>query len=90
MMGAGKTTIGYKLAKKLKYQFVDIDTEIEKYENEKIVNIFENKGEGYFRKIEEKTTLFFLERNKVVISIGGGAFLNDKIRKKIVTCFSSS
>ena len=83
MMGAGKTTIGYKLAKKLKYQFVDIDTEIEKYENEKIVNIFENKGEGYFRKIEEKTTLFFLERNKVVISIGGGAFLNDKIRKKI-------
>ena len=83
MMGAGKTTIGYKLAKKLKYQFVDIDTEIEKYENENIVNIFENKGEGYFRKIEEKTTLFFLEKNKVVISIGGGAFLNDKIRKKI-------
>tara|TARA_Y100001970_G_scaffold4191_1_gene4891 strand:+ start:13 stop:534 length:522 start_codon:yes stop_codon:yes gene_type:complete len=83
MMGAGKTTIGYKLAKKLKYQFIDIDTEIEKYENEKIVNIFENKGEVYFRKIEEKTTLFFLERNKVVISIGGGAFLNDKIRKKI-------
>ena len=83
MMGAGKTTIGYKLAKKIKYQFVDIDTEIEKYENENIVNIFENKGEGYFWKIEEKTTLFFLERNKVVISIGGGAFLNDNIRKKI-------
>ena len=40
MMAAGKTTIGFKLAKKLKYQFIDIDTEIEKYENEKIVDIF--------------------------------------------------
>ena len=82
-MAAGKTTIGFKLAKKLNYQFIDIDTEIEKSENEKIIDIFKNKGEDYFRKIEEKKTLFFLEKNKCVISIGGGAFLNDKIRKKI-------
>ena len=83
MMGAGKTTIGFKLAKKLKYRFIDIDSQIEKHENRKIVDIFENKGEDYFRKIEERTTLFYLDKSKSVISICGGAFLNDKIRKKI-------
>ena len=83
MMGAGKTTIGFKLAKKLGYQFIDIDTEIENSENEKIIDIFQNKGEGFFRKIEEKISLSFLEKNKRVISLGGGTFLNDKVRKKI-------
>ena len=83
MMAAGKTTIGFKLAKKLNYQFIDVDTEIEKHENEKIVDIFQNKGEDYFRKIEEKISLIFLEKKGSVISLGGGAFLNDKIRKKI-------
>ena len=82
-MAAGKTTIGYKLAKALKYDFFDIDSEIEKSENEKIVNIFQDKGEEYFRKIEEKISLVFLDKNKSVISIGGGAFLNNKIRDKI-------
>tara|TARA_B100000287_G_C20463396_1_gene714273 strand:- start:425 stop:916 length:492 start_codon:yes stop_codon:yes gene_type:complete len=83
MMAAGKTTIGFKLAKKLKYQFIDIDNEIEKSENEKISNIFLNKGEEFFRKIEEKKTLYFLEKSRCVISLGGGAFLNDKIRRKV-------
>tara|TARA_B100000029_G_C17271735_1_gene850084 strand:+ start:17 stop:538 length:522 start_codon:yes stop_codon:yes gene_type:complete len=83
MMAAGKTTIGFKLAKKLNYNFTDIDTEIEKLENEKIVNIFQNKGEIYFRKIEEEMSLIFLEKNNYVISVGGGAFLNENIRKKI-------
>ena len=83
MMAAGKTTIGFKLAKKLEYEFFDIDSEIEKSENEKIIDIFQNKGEKYFRKIEEEISLAFLDKNKSVISIGGGAFLNDSIRKKI-------
>jgi len=83
MMAAGKTTIGFKLAKKLNYNFFDIDSEIEKSENEKIIDIFQNKGEGYFRKIEEKIALAFLEKNNCVISLGGGAFLNENIRKKI-------
>ena len=83
MMGAGKTTIGFKLAKKLNYNFFDIDTEIEKSENKKIIDIFQIKGENYFRKIEENISLVFLEKNKSVISIGGGAFLNENIRRKI-------
>ena len=82
MMGSGKTTIGFKLAKKLNYEFVDIDLEIEKFENEKIFDIFINKGEKHFRKIEEKISLVLLEKNKCVISLGGGTFLNHKIRKK--------
>ena len=47
------------------------------------VDIFQNKGEDYFRKIEEKITLFFLEKKNSVISVGGGAFINHNIRKKI-------
>ena len=69
MMAAGKTTVGFKLAKKLNY--------------EKIINIFQNKGESYFRKIEEKVALIFLEKKNCVISLGGGGFLNENIRKKI-------
>ena len=83
MMAAGKSTIGYKLAKKLSFEFIDIDSEIEKSEKEKITSIFQTKGEQYFRKLEEKITLTLLEKNKSVISIGGGAFLNSRIRKKI-------
>ena len=83
MMAAGKTTIGSKLAKKLNYNFFDVDFEIEKLENDKIINIFENKGESYFRKVEEKLSLNFIEKNNCVISLGGGAFINENIRKKI-------
>jgi len=83
MMAAGKSTIGFKLAKRLNYNFFDIDGEIEKSEGQKIINIFEDKGEGHFRKIEEKISLIFIEKKNCVISIGGGAFLNEKIRNKI-------
>ena len=83
MMAAGKSTVGFKLAKKLNYIFFDIDAEIEKFENNKIIDIFHSKGEEYFRKIEEKLSLNFLEKNKCVIAVGGGAFMNEKIRKKI-------
>ena len=83
MMGAGKTTIGFKLAKKLNFRFVDIDSEIEKLEREKIIDIFNLKGESYFRRIEEKISLDFLDKNNTVVSLGGGAFINDKIRKKV-------
>ena len=83
MMAAGKTTIGYKLAKALKYDFFDIDSEIEKSENEKIVNIFQDKGEEYFRKIEEKVCIDLLKVEDCIISFGGGSITNSKIRQMI-------
>ena len=82
MMGVGKSTVGKKLAKKLKLKFIDIDQIIEKKEKRTLKEIFENKGEGYFRKIEKKITLEELKRNNSVIALGGGAFMNASIRKE--------
>ncbi len=82
-MGAGKSTIGKSLAKKLSYTFIDIDKKIEKKEGCKINLIFKKKGENYFRRIENNITLDELKKQKSVISLGGGAFLNTSIRKKV-------
>ena len=84
MMGAGKTSIGSLVAKKLKLDFIDIDKEIENEFGTSIKKIFETKGEDYFRKFEEKITLRKLRLNSVVISLGGGAFTNINIRKEIL------
>ena len=84
MMGSGKSSIGFLIAKKLKLEFIDIDKEIEKELGLTIQKIFEIKGEDYFRKIEEKISLKKLSLNSVVISLGGGAFLNSKIRKEVL------
>ena len=81
-MGVGKSTIGKKLAKKLKLKFIDIDQIIEKREKRTIKEIFENKGEGYFRRIEKKISLEELKKSNAVIALGGGAFMNSSIRKE--------
>ena len=83
MMGVGKSTIGRNLAKKLNYNFVDIDKLIEIKEGTSINFIFKNKSENYFRKIECEITLKELKKNKSVISLGGGSFMNKSIRSKI-------
>ena len=80
MMGAGKSTIGKKLAKKLKYDFFDVDDLIEIEEGTSINLIFKNKSESYFRKLENEITLDVLKKKNSVISLGGGAFLNKLIR----------
>ena len=84
MMGSGKSSIGSLVAKKFKLNFVDIDKEIEKNLNTTIRKIFETKGEEYFRKIEEKTTLKKLKLNSTVVSLGGGAFANKNIRNEVL------
>ena len=83
MMGVGKSTVGKILAKKLKLKFVDIDRKIEKKEKAKIKDIFDNKGEGYFRTIEKIVTLQELKKKDLLISLGGGAFVNKLIRKEV-------
>ena len=80
MMGVGKSTIGKNLAKKLRYNFTDIDKLIEIKEGASINLIFKNKSENYFRKIENEITLQEFKKNNTVISLGGGAFLNKSIR----------
>ena len=81
-MGVGKSTVGKKLAKKLKFNFIDIDQIIEKKEKRKIKEIFEDEGEDYFRKIEKKISLEELKKSNSVIALGGGAFINSSIRKE--------
>tara|TARA_Y100001970_G_scaffold286539_1_gene408940 strand:+ start:671 stop:1183 length:513 start_codon:yes stop_codon:yes gene_type:complete len=84
MMGSGKSTIGTLISKRLNLDFIDIDKNIEKNEGMKIFQIFEEKGEKYFREIEKNLTIEVLNKKNCVISLGGGAFLNDEIRKKIL------
>ena len=84
MMGSGKTSIGLLISKKLNLQFYDIDQIIEKELKMNISDIFEKKGEKFFRDIEEKTTLKILKKKWIVVSLGGGAFINKKIREEIL------
>ena len=85
MMGVGKSTIGKKLAQKLKLKFIDIDLIIEKKEKRTIGEIFKDKGENYFRKIEKKTTLNILKKDGLVVSLGGGGFINSSIKKEVLS-----
>ena len=85
MMGSGKSTLGYLIAKKLDVLFIDIDRKIEEIEKMSISKIFKKHGEKYFRIIEEKITSEILKKNsRCVVSLGGGAFLNKIIRKEIL------
>ena len=73
MMGVGKSTIGKRLAKKLKLKFIDIDQLIETREKSTIKEIFENKSENYFREIETLTLKKIIkEKNNFILSTGGG------------------
>ena len=83
MMGVGKSTIGRSLAKALSYSFVDVDNLIEKKEGCSINLIFKNKNEKYFRKLENEISLNELEKKSSVISLGGGAFLDNSIRRAV-------
>ena len=81
MMGVGKTTLGKIIADKYKLNFIDIDSKIEKKNLMSINKIFEKKGEKFFRLEEEKVTLISLDEKDCIIALGGGAFINQKVRE---------
>ena len=83
MMGVGKSTIGQELAHKLNLQFKDVDKIIEEKLSLSIQDIFETKGEKFFREIEENETLNIIKDKDVVVALGGGAFMSEKVRKSV-------
>ncbi|NQU18177.1 MAG: shikimate kinase [Candidatus Saganbacteria bacterium] len=77
-MGSGKSEIGRRLASRLSMSFLDTDTLIEKTENSKISEIFEKKGEEYFRDLETKVIKTLGDYEKFVFATGGGMILRSE------------
>ena len=80
MVGAGKTTVGRRLAARLKRQFLDSDEEIEKAAQMSIPEIFEQRGEPEFRAGETRVIARVLKNQGLVLATGGGAFVNPDTR----------
>ena len=85
MMGSGKSSIGKLVSKKLSLPFIDIDNLIVKTTGMNISELFEKKGENYFRNLEEKITIKSLKKINNIVSLGGGGFINNKIRREVIT-----
>ncbi len=83
MMGAGKTSVGKRLAAKLGLPFIDADAEIEAGAQLTISEIFERFGEAYFREGERKVIARLLNGGPLVLATGGGAFMNAATRDNI-------
>ncbi|MED4533780.1 shikimate kinase [Metabacillus fastidiosus] len=79
-MGVGKTTIGELVAEKLNRDFIDIDREIEKEYGMPTTEIFKTFGEKEFRAKEKAVIQFYSKQKSKIISVGGGAFLQEEIR----------
>jgi shikimate kinase len=83
LMGAGKTYVGRRLAKRLGLPFSDLDKEIEKAANATIESIFEQYGEQAFREGERRVLARLLEGPVQVLSTGGGAYMDPQSRERI-------
>ena len=77
-MGSGKTSLGKKLARKLNFEFLDLDHEIENSDGLSVSEIFKEKGEMYFRDLEFKILQTFQNKKDTVIALGGGTACNDE------------
>jgi shikimate kinase len=83
MMGAGKSTIGRRLAARLNLAFVDADTEIETAAGMTIPEIFELHGEPHFRDGEARVIARLLDSGPAVLATGGGSFMREETRRRI-------
>lgn len=83
MMGAGKSSVGRRLAGRMGIPFVDADTEIEKAAGMTIAEIFAAHGEPYFRAGEARVIARLLDGGPQVLATGGGAYMNPEIRAAI-------
>jgi shikimate kinase len=80
MMGAGKTTVGRRIASRMGRQFIDSDEEIERAARMTIPEIFEQRGEPEFRAGEMRVISRLLKEKDIVLATGGGAFVNPDTR----------
>lgn len=86
LMGAGKTTIGRRLATRLGLAFQDADHEIERVAKMTIPDLFAKYGEPEFRRLEKRVvTRLLAEEGRIVLATGGGAFMNEETRRQILT-----
>ena len=83
LMGAGKSSVGRRLAEKLQLNFVDADNEIETAAGKSIPEIFADHGEDYFREGERRVIARLLENGNQVLATGGGAYINPETRERI-------
>jgi shikimate kinase len=83
MMGAGKSTIGRRLAARIRLPFLDADAEIEAAAGMSIPDIFETHGEPHFRDGEARVIARLLEAGPSVLATGGGAFMREDTRNRI-------
>ena len=84
LMGVGKSTVGRRLAQRLRLPFVDADEEIEAAAKMSVAEIFERFGEPYFRDGERRVIARLMDGSPKVIATGGGAFMNDATRSLIL------
>jgi len=87
-MGAGKSTIGLELSKKLSFNLVDTDKSIERSQGMKITEIFSKKGEDFFRELETNELKLLSNENNLIVSTGGGIILKDSNREILNNVFS--
>lgn len=83
-MGAGKTTVGSLLAKHVGYRFLDADVEIERETGATIAQLFEERGEPWFRELEHQTIRRLLAAESIILALGGGAVEDERTRALLV------
>jgi shikimate kinase len=82
-MGTGKSSVGLSLAGRLGWAFCDLDAEIERAAGETVSDMFRNRGEAHFRRLESDELRRVSAGSGTVVALGGGAFCSDENRRVI-------